>query len=963
MMQSPNIQQQAVINHLSGPALVIAGPGSGKSFSLVERIANLILNHGVKPEELFVATFTEKAANELISRIGSRMLEVGIALNVGEMYVGTFHSLCLRILEDYRDYTRLKKIFRVMDQFDQTYFIYQNLYRFERMAPIKTITGKDEQSRWYKAKNLCDWMNRLSEEMITVEDLRKKPFPDTDALAKWRELYLALLEEENLLDFSLIQFETYELLKSHQETVQNELKERYRHILVDEYQDTNSVQEKLLFALLNQEQNICVVGDDDQGLYRFRGATIRNILEFPDKFPKGKCAIYPLTVNYRSDPGIIDFYNRWMDDCDWEIDDHAFRYKKEIIAPAGKTGIADPVLKLSGDPHSSDWHEKTLQFLLQMKHVYLTDWNQAAFLFYAVRNGNVKALAAFLEKNGIPVHAPRSDMFFERNEIRLMVGAFLYIFRGFEEVREEWKAKGWAPDSIKELWNYYRGCVNLFDSLFKHSQREYRDLYNWCVQRSREIRRMTRPLDYGWATLFYQLLQFEPFAGMVNISDSGGDERPARNLAIFSGLLVKFEYLHHIQVLNPDYLKKNITDFFQNFLRFLWQGGIDEYEDPRDYAPKGAISFMTIHQAKGLEFPVTFVGSLWRGPRKEADLIGELLNRRKLGRSPYEPQEMIKVYDFKRLFYTAFSRARNLLVLTCQEKLTETGKLSTPTRYFHKFYKPLPDYKSANLNGLEVDKIRDSTAKNTYSYTSHILMYEACPRQYQFFRYLEFTPVRQGSMVFGTLVHETIEDIHKQALANTPENITPSNIKIWFDRNYRNISRRERVYLAPHTLETAYEQVMRYVEHTGKYGDWSDIRGTEVDVSLMRDEYILKGKIDLIKGAGDTVEILDFKAMSRPKLDAGRELTERYKRQLEIYAWLVEQRYNLKVSGMKICYTGEENGSIYKSFSYNPASIDKTIGQAHEVIGKMENREFAVDKRPDKSCKDCDLKAFCDRNL
>lgn len=307
---TPTQQQQAVINHLSGPALVIAGPGSGKSFSLVERIANLILNHGVKPEELFVATFTEKAANELISRLSSRLLEANIALNVDEMYVGTFHSLCLRILEDYRDYTRLKKNFRVMDQFDQTYFIYQNHYRFERLAPIKTITGKDEQSRWHKAKKLCDWLNRLSEEMITVEDLRKKRFPDTDALAKWRELYLSLLEEENLLDFSLIQFETYELLKSHSETVQNELKERFRHILVDEYQDTNSVQEKLLFGLLNKEQNICVVGDDDQGLYRFRGATIRNILEFPDKFPKGKCAIYPLTVNYRSDPGIIDFYNR-----------------------------------------------------------------------------------------------------------------------------------------------------------------------------------------------------------------------------------------------------------------------------------------------------------------------------------------------------------------------------------------------------------------------------------------------------------------------------------------------------------------------------------------------------------------------------------------------------------------------------------------------------------------------------
>lgn len=847
-MSAPNPQQQSVIDHLSGPMLVIAGPGSGKSFSLVERIANLIINHNVKPEELFAATFTDKAANELVSRISRRLLEAGVAANIDEMYIGTFHSLCLRILEEYRDYTRLKKNFRIMDQFDQTYFFFHNLNKFEELASLDTVFGEGLRTRWQKADLLCRCMNQLSEEMIGPEQLINDGDKSTLTLGKWRKLYLELLTEENLLDFSLIQLETLELLTKQPDKVLAPLRDKFQHILVDEYQDTNSVQEKLLFTLLNDKKNICVVGDDDQGLYRFRGATIRNILEFPDKFPKGECAVYTLTTNYRSDPGIIEFYNNWMDDpsFSWSDGGKKYRYDKKIVPPPGKKGIAAPVIRVSGQAGSHNWHEQVLSFLKYLKQTHLSDWNQAAFLFQSVRGDKPKALAKYLEDNGIPVHAPRSDMFFERNEIRLMLGAYLFLFPCFDKIRKEWKSKWTVSDSMREIWDYYDSCLRLFASQFQNN----RDLFEWARRTAAEINGMTKPLDYGWASLFYQLLQFDPFASMVNAPKPDKDERPARNLAIFSQLLIKFEYLHHIQVLSPDYLDKNVNDFFNHYFRYVWQGGIDEYEDPGDYAPKGAVSFMTIHQAKGLEFPIAFTGSLQNGPRKQSDAIGELLKARKLGRPSYEPEELIKGFDFKRLFYTAFSRAQNLLVLTCQEELTSKGKLKVPSKYFREFYKLLPEFDAnnpaLNLSDLKLDIIKTGVAKNNYSYTSHILVYEGCPRQYQFFKHWEFTPVRQASMIFGVLVHETIEDIHKQALAGTPEAITPDNIKVWFDRNYRNISKRERVYLRPISLENAYKQILRYMER--KKGDWRDIRGTEVDVSLVQNDYILKGRIDLIQG-------------------------------------------------------------------------------------------------------------------
>ena len=192
------------------------------------------------------------------------------------------------------------------------------------------------------------------------------------------------------------------------------------------------------------------------------------------------------------------------------------------------------------------------------------------------------------------------------------------------------------------------------------------------------------PLDWGFSGLFYQLIQFPLFSGYLELGTSSRDERPARNLAIFSQLIVKFEYLHHIQVLHPAYLEKNIGDLFNHYFRYVVDGGMTEFEDPGDSTPQGAVSFMTIHQAKGLEFPITIVGSRHAVPRKQHTELDELLEARHYERPAFEPLERIKEFDFKRLYYTAFSRAKNLLVLSCQEELTQKGKFKTPS--FHLYF-------------------------------------------------------------------------------------------------------------------------------------------------------------------------------------------------------------------------------------------------------------------------------------
>ena len=173
--QSPtstaNLQQQEAIHTTEGPLLIIAGPGSGKTFTLVERIYYLIAEMGVQPERLFVSTFTEKAAAELTTRISSRLDADNIDVNLNEMYIGTFHSICLRFLEENREFTRLKRSFTLLDQFDQQYFLYQRLSEYQEIVGSEHILGRPTTSWWRRAESLMTWVNKVSEEALDPEDL------------------------------------------------------------------------------------------------------------------------------------------------------------------------------------------------------------------------------------------------------------------------------------------------------------------------------------------------------------------------------------------------------------------------------------------------------------------------------------------------------------------------------------------------------------------------------------------------------------------------------------------------------------------------------------------------------------------------------------------------------------------------------------------------------------------------
>lgn len=458
--------QKKAVEHHQGPLLIIAGPGSGKTYTLVERIMNLIHVHSVKPEQLLVVTFTEKAAQELKTRISNRLLELGSLFNVNEMYLGTFHSICLRILEEYRDFTRLKRSFVLMDQLDQQYFLYQRLRDFKDIDGIEHIQGEHKIPAWAKSENLLGWLNKASEEVLDIDKLVASPDEAISALGEAYKVYQGLLLSENALDFSCIQLETLLLLQQHPHILE-ELTTKITYLMVDEYQDTNTIQEHLLQLLMGSKRNLCVVGDDDQALYRFRGASVRNILDFPDQFAPNECEQVKLSINYRSHPDIVSFYDSYMGDKPWLREGVNYRYPK-TIRPRDGEFKAGPTVVSAITPEGDDWHEDVYQMLMHLKqNGKLTDWNQAAFLFRSVKSDKVRALAQSLEEKGIPVYSPRANLFFEREEICYMLGAFNLVF---PMVMAERKKK--IADGRKlPIWDYYTNhCLAPFIAKLKEQE-------------------------------------------------------------------------------------------------------------------------------------------------------------------------------------------------------------------------------------------------------------------------------------------------------------------------------------------------------------------------------------------------------------------------------------------------------------------------------------------------------------
>jgi DNA helicase-2/ATP-dependent DNA helicase PcrA len=844
---SPNTAQDQAIRHVDGPLYLPAGPGSGKTRVLLWRTVNLIAFQQVRPREIFLSTFTEKAATQL--REGLRTL-LGAASNltgqqydVGEMYVGTVHSLCQKIpldrhllqgrergnapalLDSLSQYFHLSNATRWQALLDKSGFDIADV-----LACNERINGffgenRSKRSRHQAVQHVISLFNRFSEECLSPQTLAAH-LADDDTLKQMVAMYaqylatLQVSERARLTDFSLLQQEALNVLERSPAAQQ-----AFKHIIIDEYQDTNTVQERIFFELARGHKNLCVVGDDDQAMYRFRGATVENFVQFPQRCRErlGRSpAEIPLDTNYRSRQRIVALYTAFMQmGCDWQRPQPqtgAYRVtSKQIRAHSTNTDVSVVASNAAKPEAVCAEIAELVRSLIDNQRV--ADPNQIAFLFPSLKSKQVERMRHALEAVGLRVYAPRADSFLQVEEVTDMLGLFVQVFgrpkldRYGDEAEKfnEWldTASARADDLCAQdtvLRDYLGDCkaqiktlkadlaaLNavieakgwtleaafqprlMLDALAQArglTPDAKRYLLGGSFNRSLEARiRAGNPptlryvittatsLDWTVLDLFYRLCGFGHFRHMFDLAENGEDEGPICNLGLLSNYLARFN-----DEFSGIITASSLTDdkfsqlFFIGFLYALFRLGETEFEDPEDPFPRGRIPFLTVHQSKGLEFPVVVLGNTAKrdmGPQRIETIVRPFVQN-----AESEPLERVAEFDIMRMFYVALSRAQNLLVVA-QYK----GSGKTMYKAFKTVVPDLPLIRSLDVNTLPKAELDQHELPQTYSYTGDFLFYQKCPRQYMVFKKYGFAASRTQTMTFGTLVHRTIEDLHQFLIA------------------------------------------------------------------------------------------------------------------------------------------------------------------------------------------------------
>lgn len=812
---SPNYSQRAAIEHLDGPLFLVSGPGSGKTRVLLWRVVNLVVYHGIAPDSIFLSTFTQKAAKQLqdglVSLLGLASEQTGKPYDISGMYVGTIHALCHRLLQDRSLVVDRERSIApvVLDELDQYFTLTQgsfwsaakSLLAFEGELPAfrETLNANFEPpasaSRHKAVLNLLSLFNRLSEEDLDPKAILEKAPKEYFPLFRLYELYRERLGR-NRVDLSLLQRAAFRALLVNDRTMH-----RFKHVIVDEYQDTNAIQERIFFRLAGGSKNVCVVGDDDQALYRFRGATVENFVEFPKRC---SCALgveprrIELGINYRSRRGIVQAYTSFVAQHDWNRPGGGqFRlHDKGVRAHSQDDGVS-LVCTAPSKPVDLVAEIATLcRRLIEYKVV--ADPNQIAFLFPTLKSTVVERFEEALGRVGLRVYAPRAKRFLEADEPTLIIGLLTRVLG--HPPRNEAFDRG----EYGEFHSWLDGATTVADTLMESDptlhafvdqrvaelnaiKRDYAalktvlDTGDWSEDAVYDPNMHKRPLlnaaglsadarralggagleklyrerleeknplslknvinrattaDWGLLDLFYRFLGFQRFREMIDLADGGVDEAPVCNLALTSQLLARyvdtFPPLITGQGLATEMLQRG---FYQAFLFALFRMGEGEYEDAEDPFPRGRIPFLTIHQSKGLEFPVVVLGSArtQRRARKVEELVRPFLP------PGGEPLDRMPGFDAVRMFYVALSRAQNLLVLAHPK-----GQGQKVDAEFHELMAKAAPIAGFDVRSVPKAKHEPDDAVRRFSYTSDYLAYQRCPRQYMLFERYDFAASRRA---------------------------------------------------------------------------------------------------------------------------------------------------------------------------------------------------------------------------
>lgn len=906
--------QLAAINHREGHLQLIACAGSGKTEVVARRVASLLdpsRTPHYAPANIIAFTFTDKAAAELKQRIIERTREsLGDVPGLAEMFVGTIHAFCLELLKaEVPEYMK----YEVLNEVEQALLIDRN----SRQSGLTTTTDLNGQAlRRYVNTNLyVDALAILREAHLDDEVLRGT------SIVTGLRAYQELLSEKRYLDYSAIMGQAVRALVSNAE-LRSRLAERVKHVIVDEYQDVNPIQEALIRLFADMGSDICVVGDDDQTIYQWRGGDVSNILTFKDRY--SSVTEVPLQENFRSSRGIVETARDF-------ISQNPGRLDKAMVPTDAQPSESGDLVALSFDT-PEDEARFIAETIKELLGVAFTDadgtqrglsYSDMAVLLRSVRT-NGEPITEALDAADIPYVVGGMNNLFDTDEAEAARQLF-YFMAGRPTPDAAALVQAWLDADLGLDASTVQGAVAKAETA-RAAMNDEADQKRW-----------------SFYSLQRQFLTFVEDLGLhEEFVPDGHGEVVFYNLGKFSQLISDFESINY----HSDPIRK--YEEFANFLQHRAESAYPEGWQDNQYANPNAVRVMTVHQAKGMQWPVVFVPALLRNrfpsPRMGGKNVWHIVPRNGVvGQPRYEGS----VEDERRLFYVAVTRSQKFLFLTWAPIPGKNNRYVRASEFWDdvlvsKYVKRRRQAYSGRTR--LAPQPRASIANVTLSFSELKYFFE-CPYQFKLRILYGFNAPIHEALGYGKSLHDALAEVHARAVrGEVPDEAeVPRLVETHLHVPYAYPKLRE-------TLERTATRVLGdYLRDNA--AEFSNIEFSEKTVEIsLGDGVTVCGRIDLVRriDTGETT-IVDLKSTDRAQPE---DVTET---QLHIYALGYQELTGRNADYVEIYHLDERQK---KSRSVDGEFIDEVKEDVKRAAGALRANNLPATVTP-RACPSCDYLGMC----
>lgn len=950
LLEGLNEEQKEAVKFREGPCLVVAGAGTGKTLVITRRIAYLITNKICKPEEILALTFTEKAAREMEERV-DRLVPYTYSYS----QISTFNSFGEKILKEFFLELGFPMNFKLLDEIGQAIFLREKLFELplRHFRPLGNPTSHIEK--------ILDFIKRAKQEDITYEEYlewaknkiveckdeieREEIEKHLEMAETWKK-YKELLEKEGKIDFEDQIWLLVRLLEK-KPSILKTLQDRYRFILVDEFQDTNYIQFKLLRMLSEKHRNIMVVGDDDQSIYKFRGAAITNILNFLDYYPDAKKIV--LKKNYRSVSPVLECAYRLIRFNNPNRLEAKYNFSKEL-EPVRKDG-KNPVRLIykSNEEEEAD----AVSEIIERKIKEGIKPSEIAILVR--RNQDAEPYLKALNARGIPYRFSGSRGLYSKPEIKAIISFIKSI-----------------TDPMDNIAHLHLATSEVYGL----SGEDAGICLHFAKRRNTSLRKIFKSISEGKSLLQISEEGIEiikkVYTDLIELSKLISKERAESVIYTFLQVTGWLKRLGE----NPDNIIKiqNIAKFMKimrNFSDsspssdlFTFASYLDLLQEMGDNPPTAesepeeeSVNVMTVHKAKGLEFSVVFMVSLAmdRFPcreRGEPLSIPDEILKEKI------PEPVDKYEEERRLFFVGMTRAKDELYLCSARNYNNKPKrlskfvieaLNLPKEEIpEEKSSPLTIIMSSRPSPQEIIPKRKIPEILTLSF-DQVNSYLDCPLKYRFLHVDKIPPPPHHALTFGRAIHFTIRDYLKLKMGGK---------KIPLDRLFE-IYRSHWVpegFLDIRHEEMRFEEGKRMLENLWKKEEASPIIPiyVEKEFKIKINTIKLLGRWDRVDMEEDGAIIIDYKASKiKDQKSADRETKRNL--QLALYCYSFEKLYDRKVKEVHLYYLDSGIEGVGKR---DEIKIEKALEELKKVEEGVRAERF--DPTPDYYvCDHCPFKRYC----